>query len=158
MMPFLALLHDTEERSLASSSAAVADRVREGAAPTATDADVSDGDGEEGGDVDPVTTDDEDAYTDDVLPGLFSPTLQLCTYVMPPTAFCNAAVLAKCSCADSFAVARTAVPTGHDGGHAHDTTLFTAHHAEGGAYIMSWVPCTRIAWLAPHPPAKQTSS
>ena len=143
MIPFLALLHDTEERSLTSYSAAVADRVREGAVPTAADADVSDGDGEEGGDVDPVTTDD---------------VLQLCTYMIPPTAFRNAAVFARCSCEDSFTVARAAVPAGHDGGHAHDTTLFTAHHAEGGAYIMSWVPCTRIAWLAPHPPAKQTSS
>ena len=73
-------------------------------------------------------------------------------------AFRNAAVFAGCSSEDSFNVARVAVPAGHEGGHAQDTTLFTAHQAEDGAYIIGRVPCTRIAWLAtPHPPSRPSA-
>ena len=141
--PSIALAHRAEDGSFvvrivsvcnvavaAVVVAAVA--VADGAGPVAV------GDGDRGG----ASTGDgveDDDNADNVL-------LQLCTYVMPPTALRNAAVLAGCNWEDeSFTATRVAVSVeGHDGGHAHETTLFTAHHAESGAELMRWVPCTRI--------------
>ena len=164
ILPSIASVHRTEDGSSAGDASVVAVGVI--AAETATTfGDDGNGDGgDDGEDEDIGDGDNNDGDDADAGPGLtdvLPPPLtdeHFLIYMMPPMALRNATVFAGCSREDSFNVACVAVPTGHDGGHAHDTTLFTAHHAEGGAYIMGWVPCTRIAWLAPHPPAKQTSS
>ena len=141
--PSIALAHRAEDgsfvvRSVSVCNVAVAAVVVAAVAVAAGAGSVAVGDGDGGG----ASTGDgveDDESADNVL-------LQLCTYVMPPTALRNAAVLAGCNWEDeSFTATRVAVPVeGHDGGHAHETTLFTAHHAESGAELMRWVPCTRI--------------
>jgi len=157
-----------------AETAATSDDGGKGDGDVGEDEDSGDGDDDDDDDGDAapgvtdVFVDEDDAATDavgadDMLPPP-STDEHFLAYMIPPMAFRNAAVFAGCSREDSFAAARVAIPPGQDGGHAQDTTLFTAHQAEGGAYIIGRVPCTRIAWLATsHPPSRpsapeQTSS
>jgi hypothetical protein len=181
ILPSIASVHRAEDVSSAGDPSGVAVGVI--AAETTTNfGDDGNGDGDDGRDEDSGDGDDNDGddanaglgvtdvFTnedaaptdavdmDDVLPPP-STGEHFLAYMIPPMAFRNVAVFAGCSRKDSFASDRVAVPPGQDGGHAQDTTLFTAHQAEGGAYIMGWVPCTWIAWLAtPHPPSRPSAS
>ena len=158
-----------------AETAATSDDDGKGDGDVGEDEDSGDGDDDDDDDGDAapgvtdVFVDEDDAATaavgaDDMLPPPSTTDEHFLAYMIPPMAFRNAAVFAGCSREDSFAAARVAIPPGQDGGHAQDTTLFTAHQAEGGAYIIGRVPCTRIAWLATsHPPSRpsapeQTSS